>query len=81
MNHSPTSNDAVVSATGLTKIFLRGREQVRALDNVSLELRRGEFVALAGPSGAGKTTLLNLLGCMDAPTAGSLKFLGQPVEP
>jgi len=80
MNHLPATNDAVVSATALTKIYPRGREQVRALDNASFDVRRGEFVALTGPSGAGKTTLLNLAGCLDAPTSGTLKFLGKPVE-
>jgi putative ABC transport system ATP-binding protein len=80
MNHSPATNDAVISATALTKIYPRGREQVRALDNASFDVRRGEFVAITGPSGAGKTTLLNLVGCMDAPTSGTLKFLGKPVQ-
>lgn len=70
----------VVSATGLTKTYQRGREQVRALDNVSFQVRRGEFLAIVGPSGAGKTTLLNLVGCMDAPTAGKLQLLDKPVE-
>jgi putative ABC transport system ATP-binding protein len=80
MNNSPTTNDAVISATALTKIYLRGREQVRALDSVTFDMQRGEFVALVGPSGAGKTTLLNLVGCMDAPTSGTLKFFGKPVQ-
>ena len=77
---APEQDGLVVSATGLTKTYQRGREQVRALDNVSFHVRRGEFLAIVGPSGAGKTTLLNLVGCMDAPTAGSLQLLGKPVE-
>src|SRR5882762_9878544 len=56
----------VVSAVGLTKTYRRGREEIRALDNVAFEIGRAEFVAITGPSGAGKTTLLNLVGCMDA---------------
>jgi putative ABC transport system ATP-binding protein len=70
----------VVSATGLTKVYQRGREQVRALDGVSFNVRRGEFLAIVGPSGSGKTTLLNMVGCMDAPTAGTLELLGRPVQ-
>ncbi len=67
----------VITATNLTKTYRRGREEVRALDGVSFEINRGEFVAVVGPSGAGKTTLLNLLGAMDTPTSGSLKIAGR----
>jgi putative ABC transport system ATP-binding protein len=69
-----------ISAVGLRKVYVRGREQVKALDNATFEVSQGEFVAIVGPSGAGKSTLLNLLGCMDAPTSGTLRLLGQPVE-
>ena len=75
-----SANGLILSAAALTKIYARGREQMRALDGVTFEVRRGDFVAIVGPSGAGKTTLLNLLGCMDAPTSGSLQFLGRPVQ-
>ena len=77
MNTLPEKNDLAVSASGLTKIYQRGREEVRALDNASFEVRHGEFVSIIGPSGAGKSTLLNLIGCMDAPTSGSLQLLGK----
>jgi putative ABC transport system ATP-binding protein len=77
---SPQQDGWVVSATGLTKVYQRGREQVRALDNATFGIRRGEFVAIVGPSGSGKTTLLNLVGCMDAPTGGTLELLGKPVQ-
>jgi len=80
MNLSPSSNGPLISAAGLTKTYPRGREQVRALDEVSFSVRRGEFVAIVGPSGAGKTTLLNLVGCMDGPTSGTLQFLGRPLQ-
>ena len=79
MSAAPTL-DSVVSAVALTKAYARGREQVHALDNVALEVGKGEFVAVVGPSGAGKSTLLNLVGCMDAPTSGTLRVLGKPVE-
>lgn len=71
---------SVLSAERLTKIYQRGAEPVRALDEVSFEIASGEFVAILGPSGAGKTTLLNLLGCMDAPTSGVLRIAGREVQ-
>ncbi len=54
------------------KIYGEGDDAVRALTGVSLEVERGEMVALAGPSGCGKSTLLNLVGCVDLPTAGTV---------
>src|SRR5207244_3265341 len=70
----------VLSALALTKIYQRGPEQVRALDSVSFDIARGEFVAITGASGAGKTTLLNMLGCMDTPTSGTLRISGREVQ-
>jgi len=67
----------IVEARGLTKIYSRGVEQVRALDDVSFTIAEGEFIAIVGASGAGKTTLLHLLGCMDAPTSGTLLLQGE----
>ncbi len=72
-------NDTVVMARGLTKVFEEGRLQVRALRGVDLEVREGEFLALVGPSGSGKTTFLNLVGALDAPTAGELLVLGRRI--
>ncbi len=69
-----------VQAEALTKFYQRGREEVRALDHVSFTIARGEFVAITGPSGSGKSTLLNLLGCMDAPTSGTLRLGGHEVQ-
>jgi putative ABC transport system ATP-binding protein len=80
MKPSPQPEDLVINASGLTKVYRRGREEVRALDEMTFEARRGEFIAIVGPSGAGKSTLLNLIGCMDAPTSGRLQLLGKPVE-
>lgn len=74
------SDKTVIKAEQLTKIYQRGREEVRALDGVSFEAQGGDFIAITGPSGAGKTTLLNLLGCMDAPTSGTLRIDGQEVQ-
>jgi len=80
MSAEHEQNGLAVSARELTKVYQRGREQIRALDKVTFEVQRGEFVAIVGPSGAGKTTLLNLLGCMDAPSSGSLKLFDREVQ-
>lgn len=80
MSNSPTLQEPVISAVALTKTYSRGREQVHALVDASFDIHPGEFVAIVGPSGAGKSTLLNLIGCMDAPTSGTLKLVGQSVE-
>jgi putative ABC transport system ATP-binding protein len=65
---------SVFVARRLTKTYGSGQAQVRALADVDLEIRRGEFVVLLGPSGSGKSTLLNILGGLDVPTSGDLRF-------
>ncbi len=69
----------LVSTHDLTKIHRSGGAEVRALDGVSLEVARGEFVAVVGPSGSGKSTLLNLLGGLDRPTTGRISLDGREV--
>ena len=66
----------VFVARGLAKTYGSGDTQVRALADVDLEIRRGEFVVLLGPSGSGKSTLLNILGGLDAPSAGTVTVAG-----
>jgi putative ABC transport system ATP-binding protein len=80
MNDRPANGHVFLEAVDLTRIYSRGREQVRALDGLSLRVPAGEFLAILGPSGAGKTTLLSLLGCMDTPTSGTLRFAGRDVH-
>jgi putative ABC transport system ATP-binding protein len=72
-------NGTVLEARGLTRVYRRGSEDIRAVDGVSLRIRRGEFVSFMGPSGSGKTTLVNLLGCLDNPTSGELDLSGRSI--
>jgi putative ABC transport system ATP-binding protein len=65
---------------GVTRSYGEGSTLVVALDALELTISRGEFVAVFGPSGSGKTTLLQLLGAMDHPSAGSIRFEGRPLE-
>ncbi len=67
----------IVSAENVSKDYKLGKTEVHALRGVSLEVHRGEFLAVAGPSGSGKTTLLNLIGCVDTPTSGTVKVDGR----
>lgn len=68
-------SEAVFLARGLSKVYRLGDVEVHALRGVDLELYRGELVVILGPSGSGKSTLLNILGGLDAPTGGQVRFL------
>jgi putative ABC transport system ATP-binding protein len=66
----------LIRLEGVTKIYGSGEAEVVALDAISLTIETGEFVAVLGPSGSGKSTAMNILGCLDAPTAGNYFFRG-----
>jgi len=67
---------AILEASGLTKTYRRGREEIHALKEVDFRVEEGEFVSIIGPSGSGKTALLNILGCLDTPTVGRVWLNG-----
>jgi putative ABC transport system ATP-binding protein len=71
---------SLVVATELTKVYTLGDTELRALDDVSLTVDPGEFVAIMGASGSGKSTLMNVLGCLDRPTSGSYTLDGHEVS-
>ena len=70
---------ALIETQDLWKSYTMGSEQIHALSGVSLEIERGEYVAIMGPSGSGKSTLMNLIGCLDTPSRGSYLLNGKQV--
>lgn len=67
---------ALLKIEGVDKTYRQGELEVHALDGIDLTIEEGEFAALVGPSGSGKTTLLNVIGGLDAPTAGQIQLNG-----
>jgi putative ABC transport system ATP-binding protein len=67
---------ALVELRNVSKIYQLGGEEIRALDDVSLDIAEGEFISIIGPSGSGKSTLMHILGCLDTPTSGTTRLDG-----
>jgi putative ABC transport system ATP-binding protein len=72
--------DTIIQTEDLSKVYGMGISEVRALDEVTLQITENEFVAVMGPSGSGKSTLMNILGCLDRPTSGSYYLAGEDVS-
>jgi len=70
---------ALLELRNVSKIYHLGGEEIRALDDVSLDLDQGEFVSIIGPSGSGKSTLMHILGCLDSPTRGNVVLAGTDI--
>src|SRR3979409_464733 len=64
----------LVELRNVSKIYTLGEEEIRALDDVSLDIEAGEFISIIGPSGSGKSTLMHILGCLDSPTKGTIQL-------
>lgn len=71
--------EALIQVRDMYKIYNPGENEVRALDGISLDVHKGEFVAIIGQSGSGKSTLMNMLGCLDVPTTGTYELNGKDV--
>jgi len=71
---------ALLELRNVSKIYHLGGEEIRALDDVSLDIDAGEFVSIIGPSGSGKSTLMHILGCLDSPSKGSIKLDGTEIQ-
>src|SRR5438874_2001181 len=70
----------LVELRNVSKIYHLGGEEIRALDDVSLDIEAGEFISIIGPSGSGKSTLMHILGCLDSPSKGTIELDGVMIE-
>ncbi|QNP39711.1 ABC transporter ATP-binding protein [Lysobacter solisilvae (ex Woo and Kim 2020)] len=75
-----SNHDAMIRIRNVTKSYERGKQKVEVLHGLSIDVPRGDFVALMGPSGSGKTTLLNLIGGLDTPSSGEISVDGQRID-
>ena len=73
-------SEYVIEIDSLTKIYRTGKTEFKALSNVMLRIRKGDFVAIMGPSGSGKSTLMNIIGCLDRPTSGRIMLDGENIS-
>lgn len=74
-----TEHKVSLVARRLSRVYRRGSESIRAVEDVSLTIRRGDFLSFMGPSGSGKTTLVNLLGCLENPSSGELELADRKI--
>jgi putative ABC transport system ATP-binding protein len=71
---------ALIELRNVSKHYHLGGEEIRALDDVSLDIESGEFISIIGPSGSGKSTLMHILGCLDSPTKGTIQLDGTQIQ-
>lgn len=71
---------SLVELRNVSKIYRLGEEEIRALDDVTLDIEEGEFISIIGPSGSGKSTLMHILGCLDSPTRGTIQLDGMMIQ-
>jgi len=79
MTDCADKSDALIQLRNISRVYGMGEAQVKALDGISLDIQKGEFVAIMGPSGSGKSTAMNVIGCLDVPTGGTYHFNGVEV--
>jgi len=73
-------SESMVQVRSVTKVYERGKQKIEVLHRLTLDIPKGDFVALMGPSGSGKTTLLNLIGGLDKPTSGEIVVGGSRID-
>jgi len=73
-------SESMVQIRNVTKVYERGKQKIEVLHGLTLEIPRGDYMALMGPSGSGKTTLLNLIGGLDQPTSGEITVGGRRID-
>ena len=73
--------ETIIKLTGINKIYRTEEIETQALENVNIEVQRGEFLSIMGPSGCGKSTLLNIMGLLDVPTSGEIELCGTRIDP
>ena len=78
-SNASDDDQPLIRLSGVTKVFYADEVETHALQDVDVEIRPGEYVAIAGPSGCGKTTLLSILGLLDTPSGGEYRLAGEPV--
>jgi putative ABC transport system ATP-binding protein len=71
---------ALLELRNVSKIYQLGGEEIRALDDVSLDIDEGQFISIIGPSGSGKSTLMHILGCLDTPSTGTIRLDGMMIQ-
>ena len=73
--------ESIIKLTGINKIYRTDEVETQALENINIEVEKGEFLSIMGPSGCGKSTLLNIMGLLDNPTSGSIELCNTIIDP